>query len=70
MKSALPSTQPEGLKELRHALGDGLFTARFGEHNWDVARRILVPVFGPLAISKMFDGTVPSHRFLEQPPFL
>ena len=57
-----------GLNEMRHAIGDGLFTARFGEHNWDVAHRILVPQFGPLAISKMFDGTDPSHRFLEQPP--
>lgn len=53
-----------GLGELRHGLGDGLFTARFGEHNWEVAHRVLVPVFGPLAISKMFDGTDPSHSFL------
>lgn len=59
-----------GIKELRHGLGDGLFTARFGEHNWEVAHRILVPVFGPLAISKMFDGTHPSHKSLEQPPLL
>ncbi|MCJ1377521.1 hypothetical protein MMC17_000616 [Xylographa soralifera] len=44
-----------GLSELRHGLGDGLFTAKFGEHNWDVAHRVLVPAFGPLAISEMFD---------------
>lgn len=45
-----------GLSELRHALGDGLFTAKFGEYNWEVAHRVLVPAFGPLAIPKMFDG--------------
>ena len=55
---------------MRHAIGDGLFTATFGDRNWDFAHRILVPVFGPLAISKMFDGTDPSHWFLEQPPLL
>ena len=44
-----------GLDELRHGLGDGLFTARFGEYNWEIAHRVVVPVFGPMAISKMFD---------------
>ena len=51
-----------GLGELRHGLGDGLFTAKYGEHNWEVAHRVLVPVFGPLAISKMFDGIDHSHN--------
>ena len=44
------------LTELRPALHDGLFTAHRGEHAWEVAHRILVPSFGPLAIRDMFDG--------------
>lgn len=43
------------LGELRAGVGDGLFTAHRGEHNWDVAHRTLVPAFGPLAIKDMFD---------------
>ncbi|KAI1340809.1 cytochrome P450 [Xylariaceae sp. FL0016] len=42
------------LVELRALLGDGLFTAFEGEKNWWKAHRILMPVFGPLAIRKMF----------------
>lgn len=44
------------LMELRPALHDGLFTAHQGEHAWEVAHRVLVPSFGPLAIRDMFDG--------------
>lgn len=44
------------LTELRVAIHDGLFTAYTGEHNWDIAHRILVPEFGPLAIKDMFNG--------------
>ena len=55
-----------GFGELRHGLGDGLFTAKFGEYNWEVAHRVLVPGVGPLAISKMFDGTDPAHIILLQ----
>ncbi|KAF2706929.1 cytochrome P450 [Pleomassaria siparia CBS 279.74] len=45
-----------GLKEVRNGVHDGLFTA-FGpeEKNWGIAHRILLPVFGPLAIRDMFD---------------
>ncbi|RYC58691.1 hypothetical protein CHU98_g7518 [Xylaria longipes] len=43
-----------GLKELRALLGDGLFSAYGHEENWGKAHRILMPVFGPLAIKKMF----------------
>ncbi|KAI1108826.1 cytochrome P450 [Nemania sp. NC0429] len=43
-----------GLKELRVLLGDGLFSAYPHEVNWGKAHRILMPVFGPLAIRKMF----------------
>ncbi|KAI0183157.1 cytochrome P450 [Xylaria flabelliformis] len=43
-----------GTKELRALLGDGLFTAYGDEENWGKAHRILMPVFGPLAIKKMF----------------
>lgn len=41
------------LVQVRSFAGDGLFTAYTGEHNWDLAHRILVPAFGPLAIKKM-----------------
>ena len=44
------------LVELRAAIHDGLFTAHTSEHAWEVAHRILVPSFGPLAIRDMFDG--------------
>ena len=44
------------LTQLRSAVHDGLFTAHNGEHAWEVAHRILVPSFGPLAIRDMFDG--------------
>jgi len=35
-------------------LVQGLFTAHRGEHNWEVAHRVLVPAFGPLNIRDMF----------------
>ena len=44
------------LNQLRSAIHDGLFSAHNGEHAWEVAHRILVPSFGPLAIRDMFDG--------------
>lgn len=43
------------LNEIRNAVEDGLFTAHFGEHNWEIAHRTLVPAFGPLSIREMFD---------------
>ncbi|KAI5248664.1 cytochrome P450 [Aureobasidium subglaciale] len=43
------------LGEVRNLTGDGLFTAHNGEHNWEVAHRVLVPAFGPLNIRSMFD---------------
>ncbi|KAI0869752.1 cytochrome P450 [Hypoxylon argillaceum] len=42
------------LKELRVLLGDGLFSAYGSEENWGKAHRVLMPIFGPLAIRKMF----------------
>lgn len=48
----------EGLEELRNCVGDGLFTAYPGEHNWETAHRTLMPAFGPLSIRGMFDGTL------------
>ncbi|USP77066.1 fatty acid hydroxylase [Curvularia clavata] len=42
------------LAQVRHALGDGLFTALPGEHGWEIAHRILMPAFGPLSIKAMF----------------
>ncbi|KAK4508329.1 hypothetical protein PRZ48_002067 [Zasmidium cellare] len=46
----------EGLHQLRNGIGDGLFTAFDEEENWMTAHRVLVPAFGPLNISGMFDS--------------
>jgi cytochrome P450/NADPH-cytochrome P450 reductase len=43
------------LEQVRNGIGDGLFTAYHGEHNWGVAHRTLVPAFGPIGIKDMFD---------------
>ncbi|TIA39067.1 putative P450 monooxygenase [Aureobasidium pullulans] len=43
------------LEEIRHGVKDGLFTAQPGEHNWEIAHRILMPAFGPLSIESMFN---------------
>ncbi|RDA94365.1 hypothetical protein CP533_3766, partial [Ophiocordyceps camponoti-saundersi (nom. inval.)] len=42
------------LEELRNVTHDSLFTAYNGEHNWEIAHRVLMPAFGPLAIRNMF----------------
>ncbi|KAF1981914.1 bifunctional P-450/NADPH-P450 reductase [Aulographum hederae CBS 113979] len=42
------------LKEVRALTGDGLFTAHQYEPAWGIAHRTLMPVFGPIAIRKMF----------------
>jgi cytochrome P450/NADPH-cytochrome P450 reductase len=56
------------LAEVRHVAGDGessvyspadhsgLFTAHGDEESWAIARRILVPAFGPLSIRNMMPG--------------
>jgi cytochrome P450/NADPH-cytochrome P450 reductase len=44
-----------GIKALRAAVNDGLFTAYMEEHNWQVAHRALMPAFGPLSTAGMFD---------------
>lgn len=41
------------LREVRAFAGDGLFTSETSEHNWELAHRILVPAFSPVAIRKM-----------------
>ncbi|KAG4439164.1 hypothetical protein IFR05_005363 [Cadophora sp. M221] len=43
------------LDQIRNGVRDGLFTAYPGEHNWEVAHRVLMPAFGPLSIRSMFD---------------
>ncbi|KAH9213493.1 fatty acid hydroxylase [Leptodontidium sp. 2 PMI_412] len=43
------------LEQIRHGIADGLFTAYNGEHNWEIAHRVLMPAFGPLSIRSMFD---------------
>ena len=58
------------LDEIRNGVHDGLFTAYPGEHNWEIAHRVLMPgrvfmtslrarlmciAFGPLSIRSMFD---------------
>ncbi|KAF2152878.1 putative P450 monooxygenase [Myriangium duriaei CBS 260.36] len=45
----------KSLVEVRNGVGGGLFTAFPGEHDWEVAHRVLVPAFGPLPIKNMFD---------------
>ena len=32
-----------GLEQIRNGVGDGLFTAHLGEHNWEIAHRVLMP---------------------------
>lgn len=49
-------TVAEALGQLRNGVHDGLFTAFDGEDNWMTAHRALVPAFGPLNISSMFDS--------------
>ncbi|KIJ52228.1 hypothetical protein M422DRAFT_243833 [Sphaerobolus stellatus SS14] len=50
---------PKGaLLEVRHLLGDGLFTAYPGEAAWGIAHRILVGGFGPAKIKGMFGPMV------------
>ncbi|TGO18951.1 hypothetical protein BPAE_0357g00010 [Botrytis paeoniae] len=44
-----------GLEQVRNGVGDGLFTARHREENWELAHRVLMPAFGPLSIRSMFD---------------
>jgi cytochrome P450/NADPH-cytochrome P450 reductase len=42
-------------KEMRPIVGDGLFSAESTDRNWWKAHRLLVPAFGPIGLSKMFD---------------
>ncbi|KAL3421663.1 bifunctional P-450/NADPH-P450 reductase [Phlyctema vagabunda] len=42
------------LNQIRNGVEDGLFTAHPGEHNWEVAHRVLMPAFGPLSIRSMY----------------
>jgi cytochrome P450/NADPH-cytochrome P450 reductase len=48
------------IKELQAVTPEGLFTADPGQNSWQVAHRILVPAFGPLAIREMFQGMLSS----------
>lgn len=50
------------LIQLRHAVGDGLFTAMPGEENWAIAHRTLIPAFGPLPIQSMFPGMLCARK--------
>ncbi|KAL4758099.1 bifunctional cytochrome P450/NADPH--P450 reductase [Aspergillus foveolatus] len=43
------------LAHIREGVHDGLFTAKMGELNWEIAHRVLMPAFGPLSIRGMFD---------------
>ncbi|KAL2813045.1 cytochrome P450 [Aspergillus cavernicola] len=43
------------LVHIRDGVHDGLFTAKMGEVNWEIAHRVLMPAFGPLSIRGMFD---------------
>ena len=52
--------------ELRNGIHDGLFTAQNYEENWGIAHRVLVPAFGPIKISNMFDDMKDVRMFLGQ----
>ena len=43
------------LAQVRNGTSDGLFTAYSWEENWGIAHRVLMPMFGPLAIKGMFE---------------
>jgi cytochrome P450 / NADPH-cytochrome P450 reductase len=43
------------LQQVRNGAGNGLFTAFNGEHDWEIAHRVMVPAFGPLGIKNMYD---------------
>lgn len=42
-------------QEMRAVFGDGLFSAESTSKAWGKAHRLLVPAFGPIGLSKMFD---------------
>ncbi|KAH9931026.1 cytochrome P450 [Amylocystis lapponica] len=44
--------------QVRHGLGDGLFTAKGDEENWALAHRLLMPAFSTIAVRDMFDEMV------------
>ncbi|KAE9403346.1 cytochrome P450 [Gymnopus androsaceus JB14] len=44
-----------GLMQVRHALGDGLFTAHQEEPNWGIAHRLLMSAFSTLAVRDMLE---------------
>ena len=44
------------LMEIRHGVGDGLFTAfAESEENWGIAHRVLMPAFGPVSLRGLYD---------------
>ncbi|KIK54522.1 hypothetical protein GYMLUDRAFT_231923 [Collybiopsis luxurians FD-317 M1] len=43
------------LVEVRHLIGDGLFSAYEGEPNWAIAHRLLMPTFNSMAIRGMME---------------
>ncbi len=55
-ESRFEKALPAALKHLRPLTGDALFTAETKDVNWEKAHRILMPVFGPLAVQSMFDN--------------
>ncbi|KAI1172041.1 cytochrome P450 [Nemania sp. FL0916] len=42
-------------REMRPVFGDGLFSAESTDKAWWKAHRLLIPAFGPIGLSKMFD---------------
>jgi len=55
-ESRFHKTVVSGLEKLRAGVNDGLFTAHDGEHNWGIAHRIIMPVFGPIKIRETLGG--------------
>ena len=52
-----------GQREMRNAVGDGLFTAFNDEENWAVAHRILMPEFGPVSSTPYFSSLMHRETF-------
>lgn len=52
-ESRFDKTIHVALEHIRDFAGDGLFTARTDEPNWQLAHQILMPAFSPLAIRDM-----------------
>lgn len=66
------------LKEVRHGLGEGLFTSETIDESWKLAHRLLILAFGPMDVAvdvgirsselgqQLSTGLVVSNKFLNE----